>query len=41
MKNIEIFISDLKEEAREEVEKVVGKENNYDVIPLFMVSVED
>lgn len=37
---IEIYIDDFKEEIREELLRILG-DNNYDVFPIFTMSVPD
>lgn len=36
----EIFIQDLTDECREQLEEVIGKEHNYDVLPLATLEFE-
>jgi tryptophan synthase alpha subunit len=41
MKKVNILITDLTPEARAEVEEIIGKDNNNDIIPLFTISTEE
>ena len=40
MIHFEIFIQDLTDECREQLEEVIGKEHNYDVLPLATLEFE-
>ena len=37
----EIFIQDLSDEAREQLEDLIGKDHNYDVFPLAVIPFQE
>lgn len=41
MREFEIYINDLTEEAREHLESIIGKEHNYDVFPITTLEFEE
>lgn len=41
MKAVEIYLSDLKEETRKEIEDIIGTNHNYDVLPLTVLEFEE
>lgn len=40
MEKIEIFITDLKEEVRKEIEAIIGTDHNFDVFPIATLEIE-
>jgi len=36
---IEIFLDDLKPEVREEVVKILGEDNNYDILAIAIIPI--
>lgn len=41
MISFDIFIQDLTDECREQLEEVIGKDHNYDVFPLVTLEFEE